>query len=73
MIKEDRSDYLAISGKGKLNFPSCNKCKNYHRNLSGNVSCKAFPERIPDDILSNKHDHHTPYPGDNGILFEAVD
>jgi hypothetical protein len=25
------------------------------------------------EILANKHDHHDPYPGDNGILFEAKD
>ncbi len=45
---------------------SCDTCKNY----IGNSTCKAFPEKIPDEIISGIEDHTTPYPGDNGIQFE---
>ena len=49
--------------------PLCNTCVHYRRKEKG-IKCDAFPEGIPYDILFNKHDHHTPYPGDNGILYE---
>ncbi len=32
--------------------------------------CKAFPERIPGEILRNEVDHRKPFTGDNGITFE---
>ena len=34
--------------------------------------CKAFPDKIPDEILSGKHDHRKPFEGDHGIRFEDV-
>lgn len=47
----------------------CNNCKNYF----GLFQCRAFPERIPDEIFLGDHDHRTPYPGDNGITFEPIE
>lgn len=52
--------------KGAI-FSQCNKCKNH---IFG-VKCSAF-DIIPDSILKNEHDHKKPYPGDNGIKFEAL-
>lgn len=49
-------------------MPLCFSCLNY----LDNYTCKAFPEGIPDNILFSKHNNNTPYPGDNGILFEPV-
>ena len=34
--------------------------------------CKAFPKRIPEDILVGRNDHSKPFPGDNGIRFEPI-
>ena len=47
--------------------PICNQCK--HFKLS-NVSCTAYPNGIPDQILENLVDHTKPFIGDNGIQFE---
>lgn len=47
----------------------CNICK--HRRKG--VTCAAFPERIPKDILQMHADHRLPYPGDQNIQFEVRD
>jgi hypothetical protein len=54
-----------------VSFPMCVVCKHLHPGK--NNTCKAFPHGIPDAILLNKHDHHKPYSGDRGILFEITD
>ena len=46
--------------------PICNRCAHYY----GRARCKAFPERIPNDIIDGKADHHEPYPGDRGVRFK---
>ncbi len=35
--------------------------------------CKPFPKGIPAAITMDGYDHRKPYPGDNGILFKAVE
>jgi len=42
-----------------------------HDHING--GCDAFPKGVPLVILTNEHDHHKPFEGDNGILFESVD
>lgn len=32
--------------------------------------CAAFPDGIPDSVLSGRRNHINPIPGDNGIQFE---
>lgn len=46
----------------------CYWCKHQ---VSGKSYCKAFPDGIPRRIMSNVVKHDKPYPGDNGIKFEA--
>ncbi len=50
----------------KNTVKECNRCKHH---ILGTVTCKAFPNRIPDEILAGRS-HTKPFPGDNGIQFE---
>ena len=45
----------------------CLQCKYFNEDL---LNCKAFPEFIPEKIMSGKIDHSKPYKGDKGIRFE---
>lgn len=61
--------------------PLCLQCK--HLTDSDEPKCEAFPRGIPDQIwfgtISKNRlgltrvDHTTPYQGDNGIQFVAID
>jgi hypothetical protein len=49
--------------------PQCLSCRNWI-GPTPNPHCRAFRVAIPDKILSNRHDHKRPFPGDHGIRFE---
>lgn len=44
----------------------CHQCA--HRR--GVLTCKAFPNGIPQEILRGDVMHTSPYPGDQGIVFQ---
>jgi hypothetical protein len=49
----------------------CTACAHLDREADS-PTCEAFPEGIPTEIWTNQHDHHEPYPGDQGIRFELM-
>ena len=57
------SDLRGIS----LGACQCNKCLHVHET---GMTCDAFPDSIPMDILAGRIAHTTPYKGDQGIQFE---
>jgi hypothetical protein len=47
----------------------CTTCKHFTL-FSNPPRCKAFPDRIPDDILDGIEMHRSPVRGDHGIQYE---
>jgi len=51
-----------------MSFTMCLICT-HSQNRGG---CDAYPDGIPDDILSGRVDHRLPQPDDHGIQFEEI-
>ena len=49
--------------------PICLDCRHF-RPEERTLACAAYPDGIPEEILTSEVDHHEPYPGDHGIRFE---
>lgn len=47
-------------------IPICTSCKLLRKGMT----CVAFPDGIPDQILFHGFDHRKPFEGDHGIRFE---
>lgn len=51
----------------------CSRCKHWAGTIANPRLCKAFGRNtIPSEIWDGRNPHKTPYPGDNGVLFEQV-
>ena len=51
--------------------PICLECARYHaHSTTPGLTCDAFPEGIPDDIIFGETDHIAPYPSDHGLQFQ---
>lgn len=48
----------------------CHLCS--HLATNGGMTCAAFPDGIPWEILSGAFDHRRPHPDDRGIRYEAI-
>lgn len=53
--------------------PDCFDCKHLDEFSFDPLKCQAFPEGIPEEILTGEHDHSKPFEGDNGIQFEPIE
>lgn len=53
---------------GLVVLTPCATCK--HRSADNPLDCAAFPDGIPEVILSGDNQHREPFPGDHGITWE---
>lgn len=54
--------------------PICLMCK-HNRGAQDNIgaTCDAFPDGIPEAILTSEFIHTQSHPGDHGIQFEPIE
>lgn len=53
----------------------CSNCVNLSNavNKEGRPVCMAFPDGIPEEIITGDADHSKPYPGDHGFQYDPID
>ncbi|WP_202912929.1 hypothetical protein [Deinococcus kurensis] len=49
--------------------PMCLSCRHL---MAGTLTCAAYPDGIPEEILDSEIDHRKPYDRDNGVQFEPL-
>lgn len=50
---------------------ACASCAHFRGQApSGVATCKAFPQRIPAEVMSGRHTHRKPINGDHGVQWQ---
>ena len=53
----------------------CRYCERFAGTMligTDTFTCDAYPDGIPDDIMTNRVDHRVPHDGDGGLTFVAL-
>lgn len=53
--------------------PICYGCAHFMSNNLEGLTCDAYPDGIPIEIITGENDHREPYSGDHGIQFEPLE
>ena len=62
-----------VSENSDFYYPLCNRCENLFRTKDIIAVCRAFPNGIPEDILTGEFDHTKKHPKqDNDIVFKPT-
>jgi hypothetical protein len=59
-----------VTGDLEVIPSQCNECVHWR---VGTTTCAAYPDGIPEGVMSNEVSHTEPLPGDGGLLFTAKD
>jgi hypothetical protein len=64
------SGHFITDGAEIIRPSNCGRCQFKHL---GTTTCDAFPNGIPDEMLTGENKHTRPEKGDNGIQFKPLD
>ena len=53
--------------------PMCMTCKHYHFDNYTSMTCDAYQDGIPDEIIDGKFIHTVRYKGDNGLTYKPLE
>lgn len=66
-MSDDRARHFAWADGDIQRMAPCLTCR---RKSPFGPTCSAFPNGIPEEILSGDHQHRETYQGDGGLLYE---
>ena len=75
MIKTQTKTIQLVAGGATTSIPvevseQCLRCKRLKQDF---ITCSAFPEGIPEEIITGKFDHQKPFGGDGGKRYQPKD
>jgi hypothetical protein len=53
--------------------PICMNCLHFDADNKFKLTCRAFPQGIPDKIILNEADHRLPFAGDHDLRYDPID